>query len=195
MRRRGGRKRKVGLKRHPDGSVVRTAYIRGNTVSLSSLAGMSEKAQEQFMDQRRGSASGRLECLHDEDRTRGITRFERLAGERWAMVVTSYRTLISSAPNPNAPACNLLGTTGRAPEKDPFLLSPEEKDKIETVTNEYLGAHLLLSELPHGDIVISIINDIFLLDRQMHKERYDRHVQLARTGLKALILHFGLTSS
>jgi len=183
---RRGRPRKIGAKRHPDGTVVRTVCEAGKRISLS-LWQSAKDSLRATRDQREGSAAGRLELRGASNR--GITRFEKLAGERWAQVVNAWRIQIASSPNPNAPAADLQGGTGRAPQGDPFNLSDTECDRLDHITAHYEAAETVIRGLKEPTKVRDALEAIFIREIDVDTVTL-RH---ARRGLKPLIFHFGLT--
>lgn len=195
-RRRGGKPRKTDAKREADGTVVRRIWARGAQVSRSFLENLSDTVKAKLVDPRHGSAAGRLELQHEADVAAkaklpgGITRLERLAGERWAMKLTTYRNRDIHSPAANARAANLVAGTGQAREADWDSLDEDTKDQIRRARSEYQEAEMVILDLAQGRKIESILHNIFICDQDVALN----DVALVRIGLRALILHFGLAS-
>lgn len=179
-----GRKRKANATRYPGGQVV----WEHDTRLLSIRMELPDKKRAEITDPRENSASGRLELQGEREPGTGITKFERLAGERWAKVILIFRKRISGAPNPNPPACNLNTTTGRAPEADPFDLTPEEKERNEQAIASMQALEKVIGMPTRQKRLWAALDKIFLLDI----DPTDAELADARVGLKPLISHFGL---
>lgn len=149
------------------------------------MRGGDDKAKA--ADIRENSASGRLEI--DKWRNGGLTKLQRLAGERYAEQLNRYRTRILLSPNPNPPACDMRGSAGKSSDGDPFMMPNDElarlislKVKTENIINELL-------KLPRGELVRAVLDEVFILDRDIK----DARIELVRSGANLLILELGLT--
>lgn len=197
MRKRGARQRKWGVKRHPDGSQVRTVWARGASVTMSAQ-GLSDEALAALVDPRYNSEAGKLELLHERDlaaglkpsEAGGITRFERQAGERWAMVKEAYRKLKDDGPNPNPPAADPLKSTGKTHEADPFNMTDEEKRTLREVVANFAKGLKAFEGIENGIIARFRIRDLFVLDRPIGADV----IPVVRVALQNLQVHLGLTT-
>lgn len=195
MGRLGGRPRKIGVDRHPNGSVVRHVYDAGRRFCLSLFQSDEQRAKR---DPREGSVAGRL--VLKTTRNGGITQWEKHAGEKFAETVNAWRRKIASSPNPNAPAANLQGGTGKTPQADPFDLTVAEQDRIDATRIRFEEMRKLIIRenmerpppevLKRGQRVWDILEAIFICDQEVD-EASVRFVR--KYGLKPLELHFGLT--
>ena len=178
MRRRGGRRRRWGVKRHPCGKIAATETAAG-----AWFRSASDKLKARLFDPRHGSAAGRLELAGK------ITQFERLAGEKWAVVKRAWAR-IYDCPNPN-PRAQDLNATGKSIPKDPFDLTDEEwtrvlrtRDRIEEIE---WGLRKKAAHLRGWNA----LNEIFILDREVD----DANLALARSMLRRIIPSLGLTTA
>lgn len=177
----GGRPRRQGVSRRPDGTVARNGrYERGQPKTP-----LTDEQRAKKTDPRTNYAAGQLELLTSAKG--GITRFERLAGEKWAAFLALYRTIIVQSPRPTAAGCN-LEPSGKAPERDPFDLSDDYRDLIEFLRERHERVEKIFRDLSFGELVREALTQIFVLDEMPKKSR----IKLARKGLQRLIIEFGL---
>lgn len=174
MRRRGAPKRRLGVLRHPGGRIVRTGALSADS---------TDAARAKGTDSREGSQAGLLELAGK------ISRFERLAGEKWAEIVNEYSMRVLDSPNPNPKASNPLLSSGKSPECDPFHLPPDQQRKIDEAKQRFHKAARAFNGLPNRLTVVDKIFDLFILNKKLRADE----LALARTGLRPLIMELGLT--
>lgn len=172
--RRGGPKRRLGVARHPGGRIVRTGALSADS---------TDTARAKGTDSREGSEAGIFELDGK------LSKFERLAGDKWAEIVIEYSMRILDSPNPNPRASNPQRSSGKSPECDPYHLPPDQQRKIDEVKQRFHKAARAFNGLPNRLAVVDKIFDLFILNRRLS----NAELALARTGLRPLIMELGLT--
>lgn len=180
---RAGRKRKMGIRRHPGGQPVdEKINVAAICIAHPERQGLP---QDKRLDMHAGTFLGRLmlQGLLSEEQVEGIRRFAQAARKLQQAI---------GAPSPNAPAMNLLGGSGGF-----LILSPEE---VEDRQRAYDDAFCALNRQDHiaedgstvpGHKVLRAVSRVGIYGEGLPDGCTFRHLS---TGATVLVQHYGLTT-
>lgn len=140
-----------------------------------------EAARLLVLDPRMGSQLGRLYV------TGRVTQAEYEAGDRWAGIVRDYKQRSGLEPGYPRPGAVEVGR-GRSVEPDPF--HPRSEERARRAASKYDNAFVAVTGISDGIYVMRALSDLVIRDEALTTER----VVMAKRGLHALALHFGLTA-